>query len=262
MALLLGCESSDPELILVGTVERTLVEVVSAAPEQVVAIEVKRGDRVDAGLVLARLDTTFAEADVANVEAEVAAARTAVLVARHDDARLAELCRRGVSSKQDCERAHLARDEADARLRAAEARLAAARKRLRDHTIVAPVDGIVDQLPFDRGERVAAGAVVAVLLEESPAWVRVWIPQRAIALVESGTAAEVEIDGIDEPLQGRVLDVAREPEFTPHYALTERERTHLVYEARVEIVAPAAAFRPGVPAEVRLRLAAREVAHS
>jgi hypothetical protein len=30
----------------------------------------------------------------------------------------------------------------------------------------------------------------------------------------------------------------------------------------VEIVAPAAAFRPGVPAEVRLRLAAREVAHS
>jgi hypothetical protein len=32
-----------------------------------------------------------------------------------------------------------------------------------------------------------------------------------------------------------VLDVSREPEFTPHFALTERDRVHLVYETRVGI---------------------------
>jgi HlyD family secretion protein len=47
-----------------------------------------------------------------------------------------------------------------------------------------------------------------------------------------------------------VLDVAREPEFTPHYALTERERVHLVYEARVAIEDSPTTLRPGIPAEV------------
>jgi HlyD family secretion protein len=254
----LACRSADPDLVLVGTVERTLVEVVSAVHEEIVAIAVARGEPVAAGAVLARLDTTFAEADVAGVEAELAAAQTAVAVARHDDERLVELCLSGVASEQDCERARLSRDEAAARLRAAEARLAAAKKRLQDHTAVAPVAGVVDQLPFDRGERVAAGSVLAVLLADGSAWARVWIPERAIALVRPGMAAEVRIDGLGAPLRGRLLDVAREPEFTPHFALTERERTHLVYEARVEIESPAAGLRPGAPAEVRVPLSTPE----
>ena len=53
-------------------------------------------------------------------------------------------------------------------------------------------------------------------------------------------------------MRGRVLDVAREPEFTPHYALTERDRVHLVYETRVRIEDAPASLRPGVPAQVRL----------
>ena len=45
-----------------------------------------------------------------------------------------------------------------------------------------------------------------------------------------------------------------EASFTPHYALTERERVHLVYQARVEIDDAPEALRPGAPAEVRLQL--------
>ena len=48
------------------------------------------------------------------------------------------------------------------------------------------------------------------------------------------------------------MDVAREPEFTPHYALTEHDRVHLVYETRVRILDPPDGLRPGVPARVRL----------
>jgi hypothetical protein len=47
-----------------------------------------------------------------------------------------------------------------------------------------------------------------------------------------------------------VLDISREPEFTPHYALTERDRVHLVYETRVRIENAPPQLRPGVPAEV------------
>jgi HlyD family secretion protein len=117
---------------------------------------------------------------------------------------------------------------------------------------------VVDQIPFDAGERVPMGAVVAVVLADGDPWVRVWIPEDRFVQVVPGTDAEIRIDGLDESLAGRVLDVAREPEFSPHYALTERDRVHLVYETRVGIRGAPASLRPGVPAEVRIRTAAPE----
>ena len=111
---------------------------------------------------------------------------------------------------------------------------------------------MLDQLPFEPGERVPAGSVVAVLLETSAPWVRVWVPERSFATVSPGAPAEIEVDGIPGVMTGRVLDVAREPQFTPHYALTERDRVHLVYQVRVEIVDAPENLRPGIPARVRL----------
>jgi HlyD family secretion protein len=146
----------------------------------------------------------------------------------------------------------LERAEAHARRREAEALLAAAIKRRQDLELKAPAAGTLDQIPFEPGERVPAGAVVAVILEDGDPWVRVWIPEDRFARVGPGTRAEIRIDGLAGTLGGHVLDVAREPEFTPHYALTERDRVHLVYEARVRIEDAPAGIRPGLPAEVRI----------
>jgi HlyD family secretion protein len=175
-----------------------------------------------------------------------------VAVARHDLERNRELRAGRVASQRELERAELAFDEAVAREREALALLAAAEKRRQDRILRAPVAGTVDQIPFDRGERVPAGAVLAVLLSEDDPWVRVWIPETSFVRVVPGTPAEIRIDGIGEALRGSVLDVSREPEFTPHYALTERDRVHLVYETRVRIHDAPASLRPGVPAEVTL----------
>jgi HlyD family secretion protein len=82
--------------------------------------------------------------------------------------------------------------------------------------------------------------------------VRVWIPEESHVRVAPGTPAEIRIDGVARTLTGRVLDVSRDPEFTPHYALTERDRVHLVYETRVGIEDAPPELRPGVPAQVRI----------
>lgn len=155
-------------------------------------------------------------------------------------------------SEQALDRARLAYDEAAARQREAEALLTAANKRIADLAISSPVSGVLDQIPFDEGERVSAGAVVGVVLADGEPWVRVWVPEGAYVRVLPGTRAEIRIDGIGEPLHGSVLDVAREPEFTPHYALTERDRVYLVYETRVRIEDAPESLRPGVPAEVTI----------
>jgi HlyD family secretion protein len=247
-----ACGGDDGELRLVGSVERTLMELVAPVSEVIVEVAVARGERVEPGKLLVRLDPTLAEAEIARAEASLAGARTGARVSEQDLARALEMQRRSVASQQDLERAELQRDEAAARLREAEAVLAAARKRMADLALASPVRGVVDQIPFDVGERVPAGAVLVVVTQDAEPWVRVWIPEDAVARVAPGGAAEVRIDGVEGPLRGRVLDVSREPEFTPHYALTERERVHLVYEARVGIDDAPGALRPGVPAEVTL----------
>jgi HlyD family secretion protein len=163
-----------------------------------------------------------------------------------------KLRRDGVASEQALDRARLAYDEASARLHEAEALLTAAHKRLADLSLSSPVPGVLDQIPFDEGERVPAGAVVGVVLADGEPWVRVWVSESVYVRVLPGTPAEIRIDGLGQLLHGSVLDVAREPEFTPHYALTERDRVHLVYETRVRIEDAPASLRPGVPAEVTI----------
>jgi len=253
----LGCGERDRDLVLVGTVERTLVEVAAPVAETIDELPVQRGQHVEAGAVLARLDPLLADADLASAQAELARAQAAHTVAEHDHRRALELHRSDVASEQQLERARLALDETEAAWRAAAARLAAAQKRRADLVLRAPSAGVVDQIPFDPGERVPAGAVLAVLLADGAPWVRVWIPERAVARVRPGDPATVEIDGIPRSLPARVLEISREPAYTPHYALTERERVNLVYESRVEIVDAPAELRPGVPAEVRIPLGER-----
>jgi HlyD family secretion protein len=247
-----GCHDAADDLRLVGTVERTLVELTAPASEPIVEVAVQRGQRVARGDALVELDKTYALAELARSEASAAAARTAVFVARQELKRARELHRQTVASQQQLERAELAADEAAARLREADALVAAAEKRVDDLQLVSPVDGVVDQLPFDEGERVPAGSVLAVVLADGKPWVRVWLPETSYVRVRAGTPAEVRIDGIEGVMRGEVLDVARESEFTPHYALTERDRSHLVYEARVQIQDAPAELRPGMPAEVHV----------
>lgn len=246
-----ACGREERALELPGSVERTLVEVSSPHAETVIEIPVRRGQRVARGDLLVRLDPTLAHAELAAAEAAVLRARARLAVAEHDHRRAAELRKQNVASEQQLERASLALDEARALLREAVAREHAARKRLDDTLVLAPVDGVVDQLPFEIGERVPAGAVVAVLLAEEAPFVRVWVPETVVAVLAPGTPAEIRVDGLPGALPGRVLDVAREPEYTPHFALTERERVHLVYEARVAIEEAPPELRPGLPAEVR-----------
>jgi HlyD family secretion protein len=249
-----GCRRDENDLVLVGTVERTLIELVAPVAETIESLAVERGARVKRDALVVQLDPTLPRADLARAEAAVAGARTTATVAADELGRSLTLHRQGVASTHDLDAARRASDEAAALLREAQAQLAGARHRLDELQLVAPAAGVVDQLPFDPGERVPAGAVVAVIVADGPPWVRVWLPARALPHVGLGTDVGVRVDGLDRPLAGRVVEIAREPAYTPHYALTERERVHLVYETRVEIADAPPSLRPGQPAEVLVAL--------
>jgi HlyD family secretion protein len=114
-------------------------------------------------------------------------------------------------------------------------------------------NGVVDALPYEVGERPPAGSPVVILLADTPAFARIYVPEPRRARVVPGVKAQVAVDGIEEPLAGVVRWVAHDAAFTPYFALTQRDRSRLSFLAEVEITDPRARDMPsGVPVEVTL----------
>jgi HlyD family secretion protein len=120
------------------------------------------------------------------------------------------------------------------------------------HQIIAPVDGIVDSSLFEVGERPSPGQAMLILLPGEQPHARVYVPEEQRISLRVGAAVKVSIDGIDAKLDGRVRWVASEAMFTPYFALTERDRGHLTYAAKIDIETDGDRLPDGIPVSVEL----------
>lgn len=142
--------------------------------------------------------------------------------------------------------------QAKAQLDAAIATLASEKKKLTDLTILATRDGILDNLPWNLGERVTTGSPLAIVLAGKAPFARVYVPEPYRVRVKVGDELVVHIDGLEEPLTGQLRWIATEPAFTPYYALNQEERARLMYLAEVQLPDSQAHLPNGVPAQVEL----------
>ena len=209
-----------------------------------------------AGADLARLQTLLAQAKRTLTRIQPLAARQLAsqaerdrLQADHDQLQAQEEAARQRLAKatagnrvQNIDAARAARD-------AAQAELALARYRLDELAIHASRSGILETLPYQPGDRVARGAVVAILQAAGAPYARIYVPARARAGLSIGDPLRVWVDGIQAPYAGRVRWIATEPAFTPYYALTEGERSRLMYLAKVQLPETALALPSGLPAQ-------------
>jgi len=101
--------------------------------------------------------------------------------------------------------------------------------------VAAPVDGVVDNLPFEVGERPQPGDVVAILLTGEQPYARIYIPEPLRAGLRVGSPIRIAVDGIEQPLNGTIRRIAAEANFTPYFALTERDRGRLSFLAEVRM---------------------------
>jgi HlyD family secretion protein len=125
---------------------------------------------------------------------------------------------------------------------------------LERHDIRAPVDGIVDSRLLEIGERPLPGQPVTVMLGGEQPYARVYVPERLRVHVKTGMATKIYVDGLDEAIDGQVRWVASEAAFTPYFALTEKDRGHLTYLAKVDLAGKRERLPDGVPVEVDLLL--------
>ena len=154
--------------------------VVSVAAEVSGRIEevlCRKGAACRAGELLIALNT-----DLLKAEYDSAAARARHAAVKHK--RMSNLHKQG--SVPDSEL-----DQAEADLAATRAAAEAAKARLDRAKIVAPISGVLDQIPVEKGEYVQPGMTVARIVEVKVVKVVVQIPERDVQYMRAGSAADV-----------------------------------------------------------------------
>ena len=102
------------------------------------------------------------------------------------------------------------------------------------------------------------GQAVLVMLSAAQPFARVYVPEHLRVHVRTNMAVDIYVDGLDAAIDGRVRWVASEAAFTPYFALTERDRGHLSYLAKVDLTEQRERLPDGVPVEVDLLLETSE----
>lgn len=258
-----------------GTVRgRTTAVLTSKTVGYVRSVDVRAGDRVKAGQVLAVLEANDSSASVrrahagfdqsmeARAEAEnaVAAAEAALRIAQTTHGRIAALHATQAVSQQEF-------DEAQARLQAATAQAEMARARLRmsgsrisqakaeigeaqaalDYSrIVAPFAGQVIERRVEPGSLASPGMPLLVLEQEGRVLVEAPVEESRASSVRLGDTVSVEIEALGKPVVGRVGEIV------PTVDVASR-----AFLVKVDLPSELVGLRPGMFARVSFRVGRR-----
>ena len=140
----------------------------------------------------------------------------------------------------------------DANLQAAKASLENETRRLEYLTVVATRDGILDNLPWNLGERVTQGSPVAIVMAGKVPYARVYVPEPFRAGLLVGDEFQVHVDGIEKTIQGQLRWISTEPAFTPYYGLNQEDRSRLMYLAEIQLPNEYQDLPSGLPVQVDL----------
>lgn len=140
-----------------------------------------------------------------------------------------------------------------AQVEAAEAAVARAELYAAECEIRAPLDAEVSDLPYEPGELVPPGAVLARLVSLAELTATFYLPNAEVGKVKPGAPALVVADAWPgKSFKAKVRTVALEAEFTPRNIQTRSDRDRLVYPVEVLIENPGQHLRAGMPVEVTL----------
>jgi HlyD family secretion protein len=247
-----------------GRIEAKEVHIATKYAGRVAEVLVEEGDMVEAGQILARMDTAELEESLAKAKAEVAQAQETVAEAKaHIAQRESEL----TFAEQELSRAlflvqkgHVSKERRDQRLsergiakaaleaararlvsthRAVEAAAAEARRiqiQISDSVLDAPRIGRVQYRLAEPGEVLASGGRVVTLLDLTDVFMTIFLPTAQVGRVNIGSDARIILDAVQEfIIPAKVSFVAAEAQFTPREVETRSEREKLMFRVKVKI---------------------------
>ena len=218
--------------------------------------------------------------EIRAIAAQLEEAKAALVLAELELERQTKLLVSRVTSKRDVDLAQATRDEgrqrvmqlvstletsrlgareglvhaAEQNVLAEKAALEAAQWNLAQKRQFATQAAMVTDTLYRKGDWVAAGNPVVVLLPPANVKVRAYVSQERIGSMQVGQDAEVLVDGVPGSVAAKVSFIAPRAEYTPPviYSRQMREKFVFLVELSVE-EAVASMLHPGQPVDVRFR---------
>ncbi|MBP2297719.1 HlyD family secretion protein [Azospirillum picis] len=247
-----------------GRIEANEIDVATKYAARVLTIPVEEGDLVEAGTVIATLDTRDLDAQLRSAEALLRQARRAreeansLVAQRVSEAEFAAkemdralvLFGQGHVAEQRVDQARNSRRTADAALEAARSHLASADEaiaaaagdvdRLRDlvadGVLKAPRKARVLYRLAEPGEVLAAGGKAATLLDLSNVYMTFFLPTATAGNLALGAEARLLLDALpDTAIPAAVTFVAPRAQFTPKQVETRTERDRMMFRVKARV---------------------------
>ena len=166
------------------------------------------GERVSAGMVLARLDDSNVRGAVLSARSTVTQVTVAAEQAARELQRAKTLAAAGAIAERDVEAATNANLGTQAALADAKSRLESAEKSLRNATIRAPFAGVVAERAVSPGDVVSPGSALFTVIDPRSLKLEASVPTTALADVRVGAPVLFTVNGSDRVLEGRVTRVS------------------------------------------------------
>lgn len=263
-AIFLGASLPETIVSANGRIESVQVDVSAKEPGRVLTILAKEGDLVQPGQIVARMDTTSLEAELARSRARVAEqeasttevnaaiirAESKVRLAKVELARTKSLLAQNASTKEEFDQRDAEVRNTEASLEQEKARLNTVKQsvnaakadvtyiesRLSDYVLKAPVRGRVLYRLAELGEILPTGGKVLTLVNLEDVFMEVFLPSQDAARVRIGAEARIVLDAAPKyAARATVTFVAPEAQFTPKQVETNSERDKLMFRVKLTV---------------------------
>jgi HlyD family secretion protein len=247
-----------------GRLEANQVFVAAKYPGRVKDVLFNEGDTVEAGQVVARMDTTPLEAQLREAQAQIKAAEDSRRVslaqvqvkqadynfAAKQYERSKDLVTKGAVSGQEAEldqaraladRAELVGAQADATraastIDAAQATADRLKAEINDAVLVAPLRARVENRLTEPGEVLPQGGRVYSLNNLADVYMYVFLPEAVTGKIKIGSEARIVLDAAPQyPIRAYVSFVSPMAQFTPKTVETAEERHNLTFRVKLQI---------------------------
>jgi membrane fusion protein, multidrug efflux system len=179
-------------------------EVAPKQPGRVAAVFAREGARVRAGQPIVAFETEYLELDLRRAEAELSRATAMEHDAARDLERKRELIATESVSRAAFDRAQTAYESAVAARQETSVATSTIRQRIKDATLRAPFDGVIESRMVDVGERIGDGPAF-VIAQTSPLKLRFRLPEHSLGSVREGQQVDATTDAYGvTSFQGRI----------------------------------------------------------
>lgn len=207
---------------------------------KIIERDVRLGDTVKAGQVVARLDPADLQKNLANAQAQLDAAQHRFVYAKQQLERDSAQARENLIAPAQLEQTQDAYASAAGQRDAAQAQLSLARNQLAYAALAADHAGVITAEQADTGQNVTAGQAVYSLAWSGDIDVVTDAPESALAALTVGSNAQVTLPALPgKRFAAKVREVAP--------AADPQSRT---YRVKLTLVAPNAQVRLGMTAQV------------